>query len=152
MNDQEEEDYEEQVADNVEVQQEANEEYIEDNSPTYQKPESLFSLFRDVLHIDDSSKVANLDRQELGMLDISVRDYQRIALVAETLGHKGFAKWMNQQAQIVLTTSASKKGWFTELFVSAKKFSSKEKRMGLPDGGLPPPSEKKGFWSRIRGR
>lgn len=139
------EEQEELIEENVAMQNEAQEDYIEDNSPTYTKPDDLYSLFWKTINIEDSSKVGNLDKQELGMLDISVRDCQYIANVAMLLGHKGFAKWMNNQAQIILTTSASKKGWLTELFITAKRYASKEKRLGLQ----PPTAEvKKNIWGR----
>jgi hypothetical protein len=57
-----------------------------------------------------SSKVGNLDpKTELGMLDISVRDGQRIGLIADTLGHPGFGRFFDRQSEIILATSASKK-------------------------------------------
>lgn len=140
---------EEAMEDNVETSNELNEEYMEDNSPTYSKPDDLYSLFWKTINIEDSSKVGNLDKTELGMLDISVRDCQYIAEVAKILNHPGFADWMDEQAQIILRTSASKKGWLTELFVTAKRYASKEKKMGLPEGV--PVQEKKGFWGRIKG-
>ena len=139
-------DQEELIEDSVETNNELQEEYMEDNSPTYSKPDDLYSLFWKTIQIDDSSKVGNLDKSELGMLDISVRDCQYIAEVANILNHPGFSKWMKEQGQIVLRTSASKKGWLTELFVTAKKFASKEKRFGVPEGI--PIQEKKGFWGR----
>ena len=139
-----EEEQEELIEENVEVQNEAQEDYAEDNSPTYEKPEDLYSLFFKTIVMQDSSKVANLDKQELGMLDISVRDCQNISEVARLLGHIGFANWMNNQSQIILRTSASKKGWLTELFVTAKRFASKEKKLGLPQL----PEGKKGYWDK----
>lgn len=138
------EEQEEFISENVEAQNEAQEDYAEDNSPTYEKAEDLYSLFYKTIVMQDSSKVANLDKQELGMLDISVRDCQNIAEVARLLEHKGFSNWMNEQAQIILRTSASKKGWLTELFVSAKRFSSKEKKLGLPKIQ----EQKKSFWNK----
>ena len=134
------------MEDNIESSNEAQEEYIEDNSPTYSKPDDLFSLFWKTINIEDSSKVGNLDKYELGMLNLSVRDCQNIANVAKILNHKGFSKWMFEMSQIILRTSASKKGWLTELFVTAKRHSSKERKLGLP----PPPTEKKSFWGRKR--
>jgi len=139
-------DTEDLVEDSVEQSNEAQEEYMEDNSPTYSKPDDLYSLFWKTIQIEDSSKVANLDKVELGMLDMSVRDCQRIALVAKTLGHIGFANWMNEQSQIILRTSASKKGWLTELFVTAKRFASKERKTGLNI----PIEQKKSFWGKRR--
>ena len=139
-------DEEEIVEESIEQSNEAQEEYLEDNSPTYSKPDDLYSLFWKTIQIEDSSKVANLDKTELGMLSISVRDAQNISNVAKTLGHQGFAKWMNEQSQIILRTSASKKGWLTELFVTAKRYASKEKKTSLPEGL--PIQQKKGFWGR----
>ena len=138
---------EDYLEDNVEQSNEVQEDYMEDNSPTYNKPEDLFGLFWKTINLKDNSKVGNLDRTELGMLDMSVRDCQNIATVAKMLGHKGFAKWMNYRAQIILRTSSSKRGWLTELFVTAKRFASKERKLGLQDGvGIQP--EKKSFWGR----
>ena len=139
-------DQEELIEDSVETNNELQEEYMEDNSPTYSKPDDLYSLFWKTIQIDDSSKVGNLDKSELGMLNISVRDCQYIAEVAKILNHPGFSRWMNEQSQIILRTSASKKGWLTELFVTAKRFASKERRLGIPDGL--PIQEKKSFWGR----
>jgi len=96
----------------------------------YPKPkesESLYNLFHKVLNIEDSSRVGNLDKTELGLLPISVRESQRIALLAIQLGHPLFADYFRLHGEIVLRTSASKKGWFAELFVSQKKSSVSSK-------------------------
>jgi len=146
--DSEDEELENQVEKNVELQNEAQEEYSEDNSPTYSKPEDLYSLFWKTIEIDDSSKVANLDKTELGMLDMSVRDCQNIMQTAKILNETEFSKWIGEQAQIILRTSASKKGWLTELFVTAKKFASKEKRMGINEPI--PANPKPGFWDKFK--
>ena len=93
----------------------------------YPKPEeqgSIYDLFRKVLLLPDSSKVGNLAKIELGMLPYSVRDCQRIAELASIYGHEKFAEYFRKLAEIILKTSNSKKGWFTELFVSRKKFSA----------------------------
>lgn len=139
---------------NVETNMEAQEDYAEDNSPSYDKPDSLYGLFREVLVMEDSSKVGNLEKLELGMLEISVRDCQHIAQTAMILGEIQFAKWMTEQAQIILRTSASKKGWLPELFVTAKRFASKEKRTGVQDGTGTPVVQQanKGFWNKITGK
>lgn len=147
-----EQDVEAAVEDNVELNNEAQEEYMEDNSPTYSKQDDLYSLFWKTIQIEDSSKVGNLDMKELGMLDISVRDCQHIANTAMILDEPAFAKWMREQAQIILRTSSSKKGWLVELFVTAKRFASKEKRLGIEQGGALQPQRPKSFWEKIRGK
>jgi hypothetical protein len=80
--------YEQQVEESVEVQREANEEYDEDNSPSPTNIEDLYSLFWKVINIKDSSKVGNLDKQELGNLDMNVRDCQAIALLCDEVDRK----------------------------------------------------------------
>jgi len=111
------------------------------NVPALKKNDDVFSLFHKVWKAPDSSKVANLSSQELGMLPMSVRDNQYIALLGKTLGHKEFADFFTARAEIITSTSASKKGWFTELFISQKKFTSKSssQMMNLP--------EKKSKWN-----
>lgn len=91
------------------------------NLPGGRKPESLFSLFKDVWRTKDSSKVSNLDGKELGDLGISVRDCQRIGLLANVFHHKKFAEYFIGTGEITLATASSKKGWFVELFVTSKK-------------------------------
>lgn len=140
-------DEEEQLDESIENQQEAVQDYYEDTSPTEVEKETLYGLFRWCIDKKDSSKISNLDKQELGMLDMSVRDCQNIAIFCDSLGYTEVAKWLRAKAEITLSTSSSKKGWLPELFVSAKKFSSKEKKMGIPEG-LPSPTEKRSFWGR----
>lgn len=124
------EDYE----DSLEEQQEEREDYEHQQemnkrmgweNPIPKESESLYNLFHKVLDLGDSSKVGNLDKVELGMLNLSARDCQRIALLAEALNHPKFAAYFLGVGEIILRTSASKKGWFTELFVSQKKFAAK---------------------------
>ena len=127
------EDYEEDsMSDQMERQKDIQEELYEDTTPSYEKKDDLYSLFWKVVRATDSSKVANVNKEELGMLNISVRDCQRIALLAETLGHPGFAKFFKEQGEIILATSASRTGWLAELFVSMKKFQTKQRQSNLP--------------------
>lgn len=116
----------EELQDNyLDEQRELWEEQTGGNYPAARKPESLFSLFKSVWRTHDSTKVANLDKTELGDLGISVRDAQNIAFFAGFLGHKGVKKYFGQVGEITLSTSMSKKGWFPELFVTSKKFAHK---------------------------
>lgn len=113
---------EEEFRDNfIEEQREVFEEQTGGGMPGARKPESLFSLFKDVWRNQNSSKVANLDGRELGDLGISVRDCQRIALLGDLFHHPNFAKYFMDTGEITLATSMSKKGWFVELFVTSKK-------------------------------
>jgi hypothetical protein len=103
---------EEEAKDNYfDEQREVWEEQTGSNLPGARKPESLFSLFKDVWRNTNSSKVSNLDGRELGDLGISVRDCQRISLLAKLLHHEEFAKYFMGTGEITLSTAMSKKGW-----------------------------------------
>lgn len=103
-------------------QQQEQQGYVPDYV-SQEDPGNLFTLFKNVLKLKDNSKVGNLAKLELGDLMISVRDCKKIALLATSLGHDTFAKFFQDQAEIILQTSASKKGWFVSLFVTSKKLS-----------------------------
>jgi len=87
--------------------------------------ESIFTFFRHLLGITDSSKVANLDRRELGMLDLSVRNSEHLAGLGEMLHNKAYQDYFMRKAEITSATSMSKKGWLPELVVSQKKFTQR---------------------------
>jgi hypothetical protein len=136
---------EDQQEDEEEDATERQQEIYEDVTPTYKAKDDLYSLFWKVIRMFDSSKTANLEKAELGMLDISVRDCQKIALLANSLGHPGFAKFFKAQGEIILATSSSRKGWLAELFVSQKRLKSREvKTPTLPEQ----PPRRKGIFRR----
>lgn len=118
------EDYAEQ-AESMEEQGEQADSVEWAEVPSRRKQDSLYTLFQKVWKTPDSSKVANLSFVELGRPVITVRDAKYLALLAATFKHPRFAMFFQNTAEITLATSASKKGWFTELFVSQKKFTTR---------------------------
>jgi len=145
-----------QEAENYDTSQEQQEEYDDSqededwaaNVPEKRKEESLYTLFQRVWRTPDSSKVANLDKYELGKVSLmNVRDSQYLALLGNALKHPKFSAFFNTVAEITLKTSASKKGWFTELFVSQKKFTQRASSSSF--GNLEPPTDKKKKWTLL---
>lgn len=105
----------------------------EDLTPAYEKKDDLFSLFWKMVNKSDSSKIANLSKQELGMLNLPVRDCQKIALLATTLGHKGFAEFFLAQAEIISSTSLSKGGFLPQIVVTSRRVKAKDENRELPE-------------------
>lgn len=120
-------------------QQDAQEEQQFGSYPNAVPRESIFTFFRHILGIKDSSKVANLDKRELGMLDLSVRNCEYLGKLGGMLSNKSYNEFFMNKAEITLATSMSKRGWLPELVVSQKKFSQ---RTVQPMSFQPP---KKGF-------
>ncbi len=85
----------------------------------------LHALFDTVLKYTPSTKVSNLNKIELGDLGISVRESMRIALLAKTFHHQIFANFFMRQAGIITDSAMSKEGWFTELFVTSKRYATR---------------------------
>ena len=143
------EDYHEQQ-DNMEDQAEQIESSEWAEVPQRRKQDSLYTLFQKVWKAPDSSKVANLNMPELGRPLMSVRDAQYLELLGKTFHHEKFAKFFKNTSEIILATSASKKGWFTELFVSQRKLTTRAvSGSGAPLGGEQTNAQKK--WSLFGG-
>lgn len=92
--------------------------------------ESIFRFFRHILGLTDSSKVGNLDKDELGNLKLSVRDYLDIANYAEAENLDQVTAYLRSKAETVLSTSMSKKGFLSQLFVTQIK---KEQKLSKPE-------------------
>lgn len=139
---------EQQIEVPEEVPEESDEEYFEEDYVDEEYPEDeheddedwesevggseqaslggLYGLFKEVLKKSDTTRVSNLTKEELGILPISVRGAQWISLVARTFKHEGVAKFFDKQANLITTSAMARNGWFSELFITSKKFASRE--------------------------
>ena len=123
------EDYEQSMADeNADLSDQQYEQQQDQQFGTYPNPtpkDSIFTFFKHILGIRDSSKVSNLDKKELGMLDLSVRNCQYLSVLGTLLHNKAYHDFFMAKGEITLATAMSKKGWLPELVVSQKKFSQR---------------------------
>jgi len=96
----------------------------------YPKPaskESVYKFFRHILDKEDSSKIGNLSSTELGQPLVSVRGLQNVALYADIEGWDKVSNYLKAEAEIILATSLSKKGFLPQLFVTQIKKDQKMK-------------------------
>ena len=56
---------------------------------------------------DEFAKVANLDKRELGMLDLSVRNSEQLAGIGYMLHNKAYGDYFMRKAEITLAISFS---------------------------------------------
>lgn len=94
--------------------------------PTPPTKDSIFKFFRELLRLPDSSKIANLDKLEIGMPKISVRGLQNIALYAEKENLDDVAEYLRAESEITLATSLSRKAKLLETFVTQIKRERKD--------------------------
>jgi len=132
--------------DQIEDQQAMQEEMSAFPQPKHK--DSIFSFFRHLLRLKDSSKVSNLDKRELGMLDFSVRSCQHLASLGRLMSNRAYEEFFTNKGEIIARTSMSKKGWLPELVVSQKRFSSRSVQPVKKDMSSPDHIKGKGFFSR----
>jgi len=108
------------------------------NYPAQKEKDSIFTFFKHLVGIKDTTRVSNIDpAKELGMLSFSIRTNQYLGLVGDVCGDADFSNFWRSQSQIITSTAMSKRGWLTELPVSQKRFASRTVR--------PIRTESKGF-------
>lgn len=112
-----------------------------DEMPNPKEKQDLYTLFKWIIARKDSSKIGFLRKEELGMLNLSVRDCQKIDLLGNVFNHSGFADFFKGQGEIVLATSLSREAHLIDLFVTTQKRTTKAREIQLQ--GLPQPLEKK---------
>ena len=87
-----------------------------------EKNDTSVSFFRDVIRNKDSSKIGNLNDEELGMPQLPVRTLQELGMLSkEVFNRDTFADYFNEQAEIVLATSLSKSGFLIKQVGTSKK-------------------------------
>ena len=90
-------------------------------SPDPPKKEGIYKFFKEILSSKDSTKTANLSSTELGIAKMGVRHSQEIANYAEAEGLPMVADYLRDKAEIILSTSMSKKGFWSQLLVTQIK-------------------------------
>lgn len=86
----------------------------------YPKPEEKFGIFQflnKVLLAKDSSKVSNLDKEELP----AVRRLKQGAAYFEVINSNLIKGWLDKEAEIILSTSDSKSGFLIDAAITNKK-------------------------------
>jgi len=86
----------------------------------YPRPEEkpgIFTFLNKLLRIKDTSKVSNLELNELN----SVRCYQSAAQFANTWGLQDVSLYLTDEAEILLATALSKKGFLVNAATISRK-------------------------------
>ncbi len=105
---------------------------LEDKDTSYGSPsaavkESLFKFFNKILTIKDTTRIGNLTAPEIGLGRLSVRGNKSIALYARAEGLTLVEDYFNDLSNILTESSMSKKGFWSQLFVTQIKAEKKLK-------------------------
>lgn len=96
-------------------------------SPSAAVKESLFKFFNKILTIKDTTRIGNLTAPEIGLGRLSVRGNKSIALYAKAEGLTIVEDYFNDLSNILTESSMSKKGFWSQLFVTQIKSEKKIK-------------------------
>ena len=96
-------------------------------SPSASQKDNLFKFFRHILITKDTTRIGNLTAQELGISNLSIRGWKRIAHYAKAENLEIIEDYFNEEAEIMTSTSMSKKGFWSQLFVTQIKAEKKIK-------------------------
>jgi len=95
-------------------------------SPSASLKDNLFKFFRYILTTKDTTRVGNISTQELGVSDLSIRGWKRIAHYARAEKLNTVADYLDGQSEIMTSSSMSKKGFWPQLFVTQIRREKKE--------------------------
>lgn len=84
--------------------------------------DNQFKFYRELLNIGDSRKIGNVTAEELGHMNLSLRGALKVANLAKTLGLTETERFYKEEAEIMASTSMSRKATFLNLiFTQIKK-------------------------------
>ncbi len=87
-------------------------------SPTPEKKDNQLKLFRDIINTEDSRKVANLHKTELGEVKVGVRGHLDISLYCAAEKLEPLVEYFEAKAEITSATSLSRKGFLLQTMIT----------------------------------
>jgi len=84
--------------------------------------QNLHTFFTKVVMSERTTKVGNLDKDELGMSKLPLRTYLELGLFCQDIaGDKEFSEYFKDMGEIQTSSSLSKEGFLMKLAVTMKK-------------------------------
>jgi len=108
--------------------------------PQQEEKNNIFTFFKKVLNMDDTSRTANLTEVELGGIRIPVRTLEMLSLYCIQMGLTGLGEHFMKEAQVITNTSLSRLGFLDQLVVTSKR------EMGTIATRAPPTVNQKKRW------
>ena len=102
------------------------------NFPEQKEKSGIFSFLNKVLKTKDTTKVGNLDEEELRVVRL-LRDASNFAFVFD---QTDIADYFKNEAEIILGTSDSKHGFLVSTAVTQKKQLETKSRTKQKEGGF----------------
>ena len=110
-------------------------------APQAEEKQNIFTFFKRVIFMKDTTRTGNLTNDELGIVTIPLRTNLELSLYAKKMGLLGVASYFKEKAHITSDSSLSREGFLDKLAVTQKReMESKTRRSNLP--------QKKGWFAK----
>ncbi len=94
-------------------------------APLPEEKHNTHSFLYAVATADDTTKVANLTTEEVGLAKLPVRTYKELALFCKEVANMEYmADYFDKKAEIVNATSLAREGFLTRLAVMIRREST----------------------------
>lgn len=100
--------------------------------PKPDEKNNIFSFFKRVIATRDTTRVSNLQEEELGHATIPVRTNLQLALYCEQMGLGGLGSHFMKESQIISNSSLSRDGFLDKLAVTQKREMDTKTRTATP--------------------
>jgi len=111
----------------------------------------IYELFGKVMSQQDTLRICNLSKEEMGMLPFTVRGSIYVSQLAYSFNHIVFGNFFLRNAEIIQESSLSKDGFLISTFVTSKRYATnKNEQRQEPQLNQEPKKKKpwKGIFSK----
>lgn len=91
--------------------------------PKEEEKQSIFSFFKRVITMPETTRTSNLKEEEMGMAKIPLRTYLELSLFCKETGLTGLGNYFKKEGSIVTDPTLSREGFLDKLVVTQKKLS-----------------------------
>jgi len=112
-------------------------------APSPVEKTNIFSFFKRVITMPDTTRTSNLTEDELGMVRIPVRTLLFLSLYSKQMGLSGLGDHFKMESNVITNSALSKEGFLDKLAVTQKR--------EMVEGARKPPIKKGWFGKKGKG-
>jgi hypothetical protein len=109
------------VDDITNEEQQMYEEAMYGGYPQAEEKHNIFTFFKKVILMDDTTRVANVNNEELGLVKIPVRTLLNLSLYCKEVGLSGLGHYFLKESHILTDSSLGREGFVPRLAVTQKR-------------------------------
>jgi len=101
--------------------------------PKEEEKQNIFSFFKRVILMPDTSRTSNLTEEELGHVRVPVRTFLELNEFSNSSGLRGLGNHFQKEAMVITNTALSREGFLDKLAVTQKRQVETKRRGGTTE-------------------